>query len=53
MTCAAEVGSGDMIYILYIPSSMTIVSGYCLYNLRGCNIDVTEGRDFTEMLSYG
>jgi hypothetical protein len=43
MNYAVEMGSGGMIYI---PSFMTIVSGYCPYNLRGCNVGITDVRDY-------
>jgi hypothetical protein len=41
--------------ILYIPSSLKIGTGVqailrlCLRNLRGCNVDITNGRDFLVM----
>jgi hypothetical protein len=41
------MGSGDMIFI---PSFMKTGAGFqailrfCLRNLRGCNVDITDGR---------
>jgi hypothetical protein len=49
MKCSVEMDSGSMIYI---PSFMKIGSGieeilrFCLRNLRGCNVGITDGRDF-------
>jgi uncharacterized protein YraI len=48
MKNAIEMASGGMIYI---PNFMKIGTGvqatlrFCLKNLRGCNVDVTAGRD--------
>jgi hypothetical protein len=47
MKCCIEIWSGGMINI---PSYIMIVSGiqtvlwFILRNLRGCNVDITDGR---------
>jgi uncharacterized protein YraI len=48
MKYAVEMASCGMIYI---PSFVKIGTGvqaivrFCLRNLRGCNVDITDGRD--------
>jgi hypothetical protein len=48
MKCAVEIASCGMIYI---PSFMKIGKGiqailrFCLRNLIGCNVGITDGRD--------
>jgi hypothetical protein len=47
MEYAVEIGSYD---VIYIPSFMKIGAGvetllrFCLRNLRGYNVDITDGR---------
>jgi hypothetical protein len=50
MKCAIEMNSGGMIF-LYIQSFMKICTGiqtilrFCLNNMKGCNVGVTDVED--------
>jgi uncharacterized protein YraI len=53
MTYAIEMASCGMIYF---PSIMKIATGlqatlrFCLRNLKGCNVGITDGRDLRSVL---
>jgi hypothetical protein len=42
MECAIEMASCGMIYI---PSFMKTIFRFCLSNLGGCNVGITDERD--------
>jgi hypothetical protein len=45
---ANEFGSGGMIYVPRFMKTYTGVQAilrFCLRNLRGCNVGITDGRD--------
>jgi uncharacterized protein YraI len=48
MNYAVEMGSGGMIYFPSFTKTGTGVQAilrFCLRNLRGCNVGITDGRD--------
>jgi hypothetical protein len=48
MKCAIEMGSGSMIHILSfvkIDTGIQAILRFCLRNLRGCNVGITNSSD--------
>jgi hypothetical protein len=48
MKYAVEVASCGMIYIpsfMKIGTGVQVILRFCLRNLRGCNVGITDGRD--------
>jgi hypothetical protein len=48
MKCAIEMGSDGMIYIqcfVKIGTGVQEILRFCLSNLNGCNVGITDGRD--------
>jgi hypothetical protein len=48
MKYAVEMGSGDMIYLpsfIKIDTGLQAILRFCVRNLTGCNVGITDGRD--------